>query len=126
MKLDTRLDKVESSLTPKQAVVLWLQEIRQYQNVCEYVQFLRTQPESAATHQQRALGAHFVRQRLQRLGIERLGGDVDEIGLRAVAVLPVGIRARREAETLQLGDCRRQHLGVVLAVDDPLTESVLL
>ena len=48
MKQDTRLDKVEKMLTPKQAVVLWLQEIQQYRNAWEYVQFLRGQPESAA------------------------------------------------------------------------------
>ena len=45
---DRRLDKVEGALTAKQAVILWLEEIRQYQNAYEYVQFLRGQPESAA------------------------------------------------------------------------------
>jgi hypothetical protein len=45
---DKRLDKVTKSLTPKQAVVLWLQEIQQYRNVEEYVRFLRSQPESEA------------------------------------------------------------------------------
>ncbi len=48
MTLNKRLDKMERSLTPKQAVILWLQEIRQYRNGLEYVQFLRSQPESAA------------------------------------------------------------------------------
>ena len=48
MKQDIRLDKIEKSLTPKQAVILWLQEIRQYRNGWEYVHFLATQPESAA------------------------------------------------------------------------------
>ncbi len=48
MKQDIRLDKIEKSLTPKQAVILWLQEIRQYRNGWEYVNFLATQPESAA------------------------------------------------------------------------------
>jgi len=47
MKQDTRLDKIEQRLTPKQAVILWLQEIQQYRNVEEYLQFLRGQPESA-------------------------------------------------------------------------------
>ena len=48
MTLNKRLDKLERALTPKQAVILWLQEIRQYRNGWEYVRFLATQPESAA------------------------------------------------------------------------------
>ena len=48
MTLNRRLDKIERLLTPKQAVILWLQEIRQYRNGWEYVRFLATQPESAA------------------------------------------------------------------------------
>ena len=48
MTQEKRLDKVEKSLTSKQAVALWLQEIQPYQNAFEYVQFLRGQPESAA------------------------------------------------------------------------------
>jgi hypothetical protein len=47
MTLNKRLDKIERLLTPKQAVVLWLQEIQQYRNAEEYAQFLRGQPESA-------------------------------------------------------------------------------
>jgi hypothetical protein len=47
MKQDVRLDKIEKSLTPKQAVILWLLEIQQYRNAEEYLQFLRSQPESA-------------------------------------------------------------------------------
>lgn len=47
MTLNKRLDKIEKFLTPKQAVVLWLQEIRQYSNALEYAQFLSGQPESA-------------------------------------------------------------------------------
>ena len=48
MNLNKRLDKLEKSLTPKQLVVLWLQEIQPYRNVCEYVQYLRGQPERMA------------------------------------------------------------------------------
>lgn len=48
MSQDRRLEKVEASLTAKQAVVKWLEEIREFRNPTEYVQFLRTQPESAA------------------------------------------------------------------------------
>ena len=48
MTLNKRLDKLERALTPKQAVILWLQSTMQYRNVLEYVQFLRNQPESEA------------------------------------------------------------------------------
>jgi hypothetical protein len=47
MTLNKRLDKIERLLTPKRAVILWLQEIQQYRNPEEYLQFLRGQPESA-------------------------------------------------------------------------------
>ena len=47
MTLNKRLDKLERLLSPKQAVILWLQEIQQYRNAEEYAQFLRGQPESA-------------------------------------------------------------------------------
>jgi hypothetical protein len=47
MTLNKRLDKIEHLLTPKQAVILWLQETQQYRNAEEYTQFLRGQPESA-------------------------------------------------------------------------------
>ncbi|MFZ2036960.1 MAG: hypothetical protein WAU62_08610 [Dehalococcoidales bacterium] len=47
MKQDTRLDKIERLLTPKQAVILWLREIQHYRNAKEYLQLLRGQPESA-------------------------------------------------------------------------------
>jgi len=48
MTLNKRLDKIERLLTPKQAVILWLQSTMQYRNVLEYVQFLRNQPASEA------------------------------------------------------------------------------
>jgi hypothetical protein len=48
MTLNKRLDKVERLLTPKQAVVLWLQEIQQYPNALEYARFLRGQPDTVA------------------------------------------------------------------------------
>ena len=48
MKQDARLDKIEQRLTPKQEVVLWLQNTNQYRNVLEYVQYLKDLPESEA------------------------------------------------------------------------------
>ena len=48
MNQDKRLDKVTKALTPKQAVVLWLQEIQQYQNATDYVKYLIGQPDNAA------------------------------------------------------------------------------
>jgi len=43
-----RLDKIEESLTPKQSVILWMQEAHQYPNMFEYVSYLLSQPETAA------------------------------------------------------------------------------
>ena len=71
-------------------------------------------------------GPDVVGQGLQLLGTQRLRGDVDEVGLGAVAVLPVHIGAGREGEAFQLGHRRGQHLGVVFLVDHPLAEAVLL
>jgi hypothetical protein len=46
--------------------------------------------------------------------------------LAAVAVLPVAVWARRVREAFELAQRRRQHLGVEVAVDDPLPPAVLL
>ena len=43
-----RIEKIEGSLTPKQAVILWMQEAHQYRNMSEYVLFLRGQPNTVA------------------------------------------------------------------------------
>lgn len=48
MNQDKRLEKLAGSLTPKQAVILWMQEAHQYDNLREYVRFLKDQPEGAA------------------------------------------------------------------------------
>jgi hypothetical protein len=48
MTLNRRLDKIEKSLTPKQAVILWLQSTAQYRNMLEYVQYLKDLPASEA------------------------------------------------------------------------------
>jgi len=42
-----RVEKLESGLTPKQAMLLWLQEIRSFGSVEDYVRQLKTQPETA-------------------------------------------------------------------------------
>lgn len=42
-----RLDKIEGALTPRQAVVLWLQEAHQYPNLTQYVQYLRGKDKEA-------------------------------------------------------------------------------
>ena len=47
MTLNKRLDKLVKSLTPKQTVILWLQDTHRYANVVEYIKFMRGQPESA-------------------------------------------------------------------------------
>ena len=43
-----RIEKIEGSLTPKQAVMLWMQDAHQYRNMFEYVLFLRGQPNTVA------------------------------------------------------------------------------
>ncbi len=48
MSQEKRMDNIEKSLTPKQAVILWLEEIRDIQSVEEYIQFVRSKPESYA------------------------------------------------------------------------------
>jgi hypothetical protein len=46
MSLDRRLDKVEGSLTPQQAVLVWLEEIATCHDLYDFVDHLRNQPES--------------------------------------------------------------------------------
>ena len=41
MNLDKRLEKVSRSLNPKQAVVLFLQEIQPIQNVYELIHYMK-------------------------------------------------------------------------------------
>ncbi len=43
-----RLDQLESGLTPKQAILLWLQEAHAFRGIEGYVRYLKTQPDSAA------------------------------------------------------------------------------
>ena len=43
-----RIEKLESGLTPKQAILLWLQEAHAFNSIEEYVRHLKTQPDSAA------------------------------------------------------------------------------
>ena len=43
-----RVEKLESGLTPKQAILLWLQEAHAFNGIEEYVRHLKTQPDSAA------------------------------------------------------------------------------
>ena len=40
--------EMESCLTPKQTILLWLQEAHAFNTIGEYVRHLKTQPESAA------------------------------------------------------------------------------
>lgn len=42
-----RLDQVEASLTPRQAVLLWMEEAHQFPNMPEYARSLKDEPESA-------------------------------------------------------------------------------
>ena len=40
--------ETESSLTPKQIILLWFQEAHAFNSIEEYVSYLKTQPDSAA------------------------------------------------------------------------------
>ncbi len=42
-----RLHKLESHLTPKQAVLLWMAEAHQFQTLEEYASYIKTQPDDA-------------------------------------------------------------------------------
>ncbi len=44
---NSRLDKLESHLTPKQAVLLWMAEAHQFQTLEEYASHMKTQPDDA-------------------------------------------------------------------------------
>lgn len=46
MTQEGRLDKIKKYLTPKRTVIHWLQEIKEYCNCTEYLDFLRSQPEA--------------------------------------------------------------------------------
>ena len=43
-----RIEKLESGLTPKQAILLWVQEAHAFNTIEEYVHHLKTQLDSAA------------------------------------------------------------------------------
>ena len=47
-KINRRVEKLESGLTPKQAILLWLQEAHAFNGIEEYVRRLKTQADSAA------------------------------------------------------------------------------
>ncbi len=42
-----RLDKLESQLTPTQAILLWMAEAHQFQTLEEYAGHMETQPDDA-------------------------------------------------------------------------------
>ena len=43
-----RLEKLETGLTPKQAILLWFQEAHGFNTIFEYIHHLKSQPDSAA------------------------------------------------------------------------------
>jgi hypothetical protein len=46
MKQEKRLGRIESCLTPKEAVMVWLKETNRFPNVMEYIKYLRDLPEA--------------------------------------------------------------------------------
>ena len=47
-KIKRRVQKLESGLAPKQAMLLWLQEAHAFRGIEEYVRHLKTEPDNAA------------------------------------------------------------------------------
>ena len=47
-KKNRRVEKLETGLTPKQAIMMWLQEAHAFEGIGEYVRHLKDQPDSAA------------------------------------------------------------------------------
>ena len=47
MTIQRRVQKLESGLTPKQAILLWIQEAHTFRSVEDYVGDLMNQPKSA-------------------------------------------------------------------------------
>ena len=43
-----RVAKLETGLTPKQAILLWFQEAHGFNTIFEYIHHLKSQPDSAA------------------------------------------------------------------------------
>jgi len=43
-----RIEKLETGLTPKQAILLWLQEAHSFKGIEEYVRHLKNQPDNAS------------------------------------------------------------------------------
>jgi len=87
MNQQTRLNKIQISLKPKQAAILWLQEIKQFPNITEYVNYLRDQPESA-------LPMHYLPELVEKAVQEAMKGrqekevwDAVRLGVRDVAFL---------------------------------------
>lgn len=47
-KIDRRVENLEAGLTPKQAIISWLQEAHAFKNIEEYVRHLKKQPDTEA------------------------------------------------------------------------------
>jgi hypothetical protein len=45
VKKDKRLERLEGYLTPKQAVLVWMEETHQHRNIHEYIKYMKTVPE---------------------------------------------------------------------------------
>ncbi len=45
-----RMNKLESDLTPTQAVLFWMNEAHQFETIQEYATYLKTQPDSACRY----------------------------------------------------------------------------
>ncbi len=80
--------------------------------------------EGGAAHQQAAHFAHLVGQGLQLLGREGLGGDVEEVALAGMAVLPPVRFRRGVGEAFQFAQGFGELGGVVVGVDHRVAPAV--
>lgn len=72
-----RLEKLESSLQPKQAFLLWMQEAHRYDNITEYLAAMRDHPEEVTTLQQ-------LRERVEQGASSALKGQPKQKVMMAV------------------------------------------
>ena len=96
--------ETESSLTPKQIILLWFQEAHAFNNIVEYVRYLKTQPDSAAPiYKLTAKVEESVKQTLGRRPREEIGKAVNQ-GYKDVLFL---FYLHQQVNGKLLSECRR-------------------
>ena len=111
-----RLQRIEVSLTPTQAAVLWLQEAHRFESMQAYVEWLAGHPETAyPLHRLHDLVVPAVEQAMK--GADREACDqAIRAAVREVAFL---FFVHQQANARILSDWRAWHFGVALLTHDP-------